>query len=231
MTINLSNYECYLTDKQYNKLYNKFKKIIISNQKNKNKNPICKVFIGPPGSGKSFYANKEKINIDVDFIIDNLYESKELLKYKIKHGNVMESCGDLGSRIGTDIIDYCMEKKYNFSIHALYGLPFDFLFDLKQSNYTIKSYYIYSYKAYDNNRNRKNLNLSKKVYLSIIGSMFNIKKIFSLYECSSSFEFIETFNENNKKTKTVYEKDNWYYASNEILQILNKLKNIVKNKN
>ena len=61
--------------------------------------------------------------------------------------------------------------------------------------------------------------------------MFNIKKIFSLYECSSSFEFIETFNENNKKTKTIYKKDNWYYTSNEILQILNKLKNIVKNKN
>ena len=61
--------------------------------------------------------------------------------------------------------------------------------------------------------------------------MFKTKNIFLLYECSSSFEFIETFNENNKKTKTIYKKDNWYYTSNEILQILNKLKNIVKNKN
>ena len=231
MSVNLSNYECHLTNKQYKKLYNKFKKIIIPKNTKRDKNLICKVFIGPPGSGKSFYAKKENINIDVDFIIDNLYESKELLKYKIKHGNVIESCGNIASNIGTDLIDYCIKEKYNFSTHTLYGLSFDFLFDLKQNNYMINSYYIYSYDSYINNKNRKNLNLSKKVYLSIINSMFDTKDLFMTYECSTTFEFIETFTSNKKKEKRKYKINNWYNNSQEIIQILDKIEKKVKNKN
>ena len=113
MSVNLSNFECIYTSKEYDKIFNKIKKKIITDNK-KSKKPICRIFTGPPGSGKSRMANKYKNNIDVDTIVNELNESKDLKKLNVKHGNVIDSCIDIATRIGDDLTNICIYKKYNF---------------------------------------------------------------------------------------------------------------------
>ena len=164
MPVNLSDYECIPTTKEYNRIFKKVKKIMIP-QKNKIrsiKSPICKIFVGPPGSGKSRIADKDKINIDIDQIINMLYESKELKKLSIKHGNVFDSCGDIASMISDDLINLCVKKHYDFSIHTLYGLQIEFFYFLRENSYKIKTFYVYNFNAYNNNIKRHDLNLSTR---------------------------------------------------------------------
>jgi len=223
--INLSNFECLPTHKEYNKLYTKFRKLIVSSKIKKSKQLICRVFMGPPGSGKSTHADKCEINIDVDRIIDLLYESETLLKAGVKHGNVIESCANVGVRIADDIISYCMKKKYSFAMHSLYGLPVNFLHELKMQKYIIVSSYVYSYDSYTNNIERPGLNLSKRSYLSVIKSMKNVKDLFTTFECSDSFEFIQTTR--GKQKKVIVNSKQWHLASTKIMSILDKLVDIV----
>ena len=134
--------------------------------------------MGPPGSGKSTLSNKDKnmVLIDTDTIINGLPQMIKLLKLNVKHGNIIDSCTDLGSKISDDISDYCIHKKYSFSIQLLYGSDLDFMFRLKENKYTIKSYYVYAYNAYQNNVNREILNVSKKIYLAILNGYGGSKR-------------------------------------------------------
>lgn len=227
MTVNLSNYECVPTRSEYNKIYNRFKKIIIPKNIKSSKMPICKIYIGPPGSGKSLIAGDDKINIDTDKIIDGLYESEELAKLGIKHGNVIDSCGDIGARVSDDILNLCVKKTYNFSTHHLYGVPLEFLYYLRENGYKIKTYYVYSYNAYVNNVNRKGLNISKKVYKGILRDMMNSRAIFALFSVSDYFEFVCIRKIGTKGEKFNFKKSKageWHETKQKMKNIINKVR-------
>jgi len=212
-SVNLSEYECMPGEKEYTKLYGNFLKEIIPKNIRKSKNPVCKLYIGPPGSGKSTLSRRDKntVLIDTDIIINELPQMMKLLKLNVKHGNTIDSCVSLSSRISNGIARYCIKKKYNYSIQILYGSDIDVMFSLKENNYTIKSYYVYAYNAYQNNVNREGLNISKKVYLAILNDMEDLKEVFATFKCSDSFEFVcygkstkpKDWNEVKKKIKTI----------------------------
>lgn len=189
--INLSDYDCILTRKEFTKLYKTFfKKLIPSNIKS-SKNPICNIYMGPPGSGKSFLSARDKgfVIIDGDIIISELPNMLKLEQKGIKHGNMIESCNNIGEQIWENIYNYCITKKYNISIQLVYGPSIDELYQLKKNGYTINSYFVYTYNAYENNIKRKILNLSKKRYLAILTSMEDLINIFAAYNCSDTFQF------------------------------------------
>jgi len=226
--VNLSNYECIPTDTEYNKIYNRIKKIIIPNKMKSSKLPACKIFTGPPGSGKSRLADVNKINIDIDKITDLLFESQALENMGVKHGNVIDSCGDVASRISDDLINVCVRKQYSFSMHTLYGLQLEFLYFLREHSYRINAYYVYAYNAYNNNVKRKNLNLSKKVYSGIIKDMYDIQSLFATYSVSDTFEFIHIKKHEPKFEYTKTRAKDWNSTKFTIIQILNKIKHNIK---
>lgn len=220
--INLTEYYCAPTDKEYIKLYKKFLKDIIPKNINKSKNPICKIYMGPPGSGKSILIAKDKnyVNINADIIISQLPELVELFKKNIKHSNMIESCNELGDSIARKIENYCIKKKYNISTEILYGPDIDFVYYLTQNNYQIKSYYVYAYDAYKNNIKRKMLNLSKKIYLLILDDMHNYKNIFIAFNCSHSFKFVCYGKKSTPKS--------WSEVEKKITKILDKIRKQIK---
>ena len=227
MSVNLSNFECIYTSKEYDKIFNKIKKKIITDNK-KSKKPICRIFTGPPGSGKSRIANKYKNNIDVDTIVNELNESKELKKLNVKHGNVIESCIDIATRIGDDLTDLCIYKKYNFSFSTLYGTNLHMLYYLNLNSYKINVYYIYTFNAYENNKNRKDLNLSKKIYCTILNDMVDtdsLSKIFMLFSIADTFEFIKVKSHKPKFIHITENVKDWKLARYKIIWILKKVKN------
>ena len=227
MSVNLSNFECIYTSKEYDKIFNKIKKKIITDNK-KSKKPICRIFTGPPGSGKSRIANKYKNNIDVDTIVNELNESKELKKLNVKHGNVIESCIDIATRIGDDLTDLCIYKKYNFSFSTLYGTNLHMLYYLNLNSYKINVYYIYTFNAYENNKNRKDLNLSKKIYCTILNDMVDtdsLSKIFMLFSIADTFEFIKVKSHKPKFIHITESIKDWKLAKKNIIWILKKVKN------
>lgn len=220
--VNLSEFICLPDEKEYMKLYNKFLKEIVHKNIHKSKNPICGLYMGPPGSGKSTLSNKDKntVQIDTDIIINGLPQMIKLLKLNVKHSNVIDSCTALGSKIGDDISDYCIKKKYNLSLQLLYGADLDLIFNLKENKYTVKAYYVYAYNAYQNNVNRKILNVSKRMYLAILSDMEDLKDVFVTFNCSDSFEFICY----GKSTKP----KNWYDVKKKIKIILTNIRKRVK---
>lgn len=211
--VNLSEYVCIPTKKEYTKIYNKFLKTMIPKKINPAKIPTYKIFMGAPGSGKSSLAEKDKnvVIIDVDDVINQLPEMIKLLKMKVKHGNLIESCNQLGMQIAEEIEVYCIKKRYNISAEWLNGPPFDHIYYMVQNGYIIKSYYVYTYDAYKNNVKRKKLNLSKKVYFKILDDMHDYTGAFAAFKCSDSFEFIcygkkctpKTWGETEKKINKI----------------------------
>lgn len=190
--VNLSDYDCILTQKEFTKLSKGFfKKIIPSNIKSV-KNPVCNIYMGPPGSGKSFASSKDKgfVIIDADVIISELPNMIELEQKGVRHSNMIESCNMIGEQIWEYIYNHCIKKQYNISIQIVYGPSINELFYLKESGYTINSYFVYTYNAYENNVKRKILNISKKRYLAVLNAMGNLLNIFAAYNCSDSFQFI-----------------------------------------
>lgn len=189
--VNLSDYNCIYSRNDYLILYRKFLKELIPKNIKKSKTPVCKIYMGPPGSGKSFLASKNKdfVNINTDYIISQLPEIVKLNKL-LKSSNMIESCNDIGDQITEDIENFCIQNKFNFSVEISNGPNIDFMYYLKENDYQIKSYYVYSFKAYENNIKRKNLNLSKKVYLSVLDTLSDYKNIYIAFNCSDSFKFI-----------------------------------------
>lgn len=171
--INLQDYDCIYDAKKYQEQLKRFRKKFIP--KNVGKNKICNIYMGTPGSGKSTFSKKFKdfINLDGDKFIDNVPEMIALLKKGIHHGNVIESCSNIGLVILDDIFKESIKKGYNIGFHLIFGISEEDLKLLKKYKYKIHSYFIYSPNSWNNNKNREGLNINKEEYKKILEDMIN----------------------------------------------------------
>jgi len=227
--INLIDYECIPTDKEYialKKYY--FKMLVAPVQKLKNSREAKAIFLtGPPASGKSTYSKtfKNYVNLDKDTIINEHPNMKRLRSRNVIPSYVLESCSTVADRIIDDISQYCVSNRINFVEHMIYGASIDFLLHLKNSGYTITTYYLYSTKSYKRNKSRVNYSFNKKIYHLILKDM-SPNTMFTLFVSSDKFAFIDTSQPLNKYKQDVItgRPGTWLLVRKKIDTIITKVK-------